>query len=329
MNRYSKNNRNADGPNWLSIYDAGEVIIDRKSGNPPVLHIPRAAVSIVGGIQPDILRRVFGTEEIESGTLARFTPVHPPGEPVELRQAAVSFETHGAYVRLLEELVQIPLAQDPAGECTPHPVRFTPDAFRKFRQWFNGHAKELTEFEGPLNYALAKLRGKCVRLALIFHMIRLGREGCARPIDGETLSRAIALTEWLRHETCRVYAMLDETVEARERRQLAEKIRREGGLVAPRDLMRFSRTYRKAEDAEQALQDLVEAGLGMWEESPTTAKGGRPTRRFRLFDDPGVDTTSVNTEENRVVSTAEHSDPVNDVPADAGAEDSDDDWGAV
>jgi hypothetical protein len=128
--------------------------------------------------------------------------------------------------------------------------------------------------------------------------------------------------------------MLDETVEAQDRRKLVELIRRKGGSVSPRDLMQCSRTYRTAEDAERALRDLVEAGFGIWENSPTTAKGGRPTRRFCLSDDAGVDRTPVNTEPDEgfvnvdAVKEAGKADRVNDPPAEVGNDDSDE-WVVV
>src|SRR5262249_47863921 len=56
-----------------------------------------------------------------------------------------------------------------------------------------------------------------------------------------------------------------------------------GGSVTARDLQRANnRKYPSASFAEIALDQLAEAGLGVWEEVPTTAQGGHPTRRLVL-----------------------------------------------
>jgi hypothetical protein len=56
--------------------------------------------------------------------------------------------------------------------------------------------------------------------------------------DAASITAGVRLSRWFGHEARRVYAMLDESDEARERRRLGELIRRKGGSVTPRDLMR-------------------------------------------------------------------------------------------
>ena len=38
-----------------------------------------------------------------------------------------------------------------------------------------------------------------------------------------------------------------------------------------------------ANDAEIGLVGLIENGYGSWQGIPTTATGGKPSRRFRIF----------------------------------------------
>jgi hypothetical protein len=96
------------------------------------------------------------------------------------------------------------------------------------------------------------------------------------------MARAVTLAHWFKGEARRVYGVLAETDEQRDRRQLADWIARKGGAVTVRALQQGRRGYGTAEAAEAALQELAKAGLGTWEESPTTAKGGRPSSVFRL-----------------------------------------------
>ena len=68
----------------------------------------------------------------------------------------------------------------------------------------------------------------------------------------------------------------------RQRRELIEWIAAQGGRVTARRLQQGQRRFRSAEAAKAALEDLVEAGYGRWEDIPTTSKGGRPSREFQL-----------------------------------------------
>jgi hypothetical protein len=50
----------SDEPKWLSIHGARPIRVDRKAGDRPVLRVPRAAVSVMGSIQPGVARRSLG-----------------------------------------------------------------------------------------------------------------------------------------------------------------------------------------------------------------------------------------------------------------------------
>ncbi len=72
FDRYApKRNSGSDLSNWLPMYDAEPIIIDRKTAIPRTICVPMAAVCVTGGIQPGVLKRVLGKEHRESGFLAR------------------------------------------------------------------------------------------------------------------------------------------------------------------------------------------------------------------------------------------------------------------
>src|SRR5262249_23883334 len=57
FDRYSgKGKASADSANWLSMFNADSLIVDRKTGNPGTIYVPQAAVCVSGGIQPAILQ---------------------------------------------------------------------------------------------------------------------------------------------------------------------------------------------------------------------------------------------------------------------------------
>ena len=64
--RYKGKQGGSDLPHWLETFRAGTIIVDRKTGFPRTILVPQAAVCVMGGIQPAILRRALGTEHRES-----------------------------------------------------------------------------------------------------------------------------------------------------------------------------------------------------------------------------------------------------------------------
>jgi hypothetical protein len=100
------------------------------------------------------------------------------------------------------------------------------------------------------------------------------------------MTDAITLSDWFGREARRVYGMFVESEEDRRLREVAEWIRRRGGVVSAREVQQARRDCLTAEDAEALLNALVEAGLGEWEPVAAGRKGGRPTRVFRLSTPP-------------------------------------------
>lgn len=280
FDRYS--NGHADLPAYLSFHDAHSVVIDRKS-EAATLFVERAAVSILGGVQPAVLRRVFGNRERESGLLGRFLLVHPPEKPQRWTDAGLPDETADAWRELLAGLQGIPPAADDAGYVRPHFIPLGDEAKSLFIPWLNSHSEELAgEADDDLRACCSKLKGCCVRLALLMECITA--EDAIRCIGGDAMRRAIELVTWFKGESKRIYAELADDAEQRKIRGMLEWIQRRGGSVTPRDLARVGpRDFRgDAEAAEKALAALADAGFGCWETAAAGPSGGRPATRFIL-----------------------------------------------
>jgi hypothetical protein len=59
FNSYSRGKSGSDESFWLSAFNGGSHVIDRKTGETKTIYIPNARVSIAGGIQPGILRKAL------------------------------------------------------------------------------------------------------------------------------------------------------------------------------------------------------------------------------------------------------------------------------
>lgn len=181
------------------------------------------------------------------------------------------------------------------GDPEPGIVRLSAKAKAVWVSFFNEHAQEHVDLTGDLSAAWSKLEGYAARLALVVHLVRWAAGDptivSLDLLDEVSVASGVTLSRWFGQETRRVYAILEETDDNRNRRGLVELVQRHGGSVTARQLMRSSRAYPTSEAAEEALNGLVQDRLGRWEDAGPTEQGGRPTRRFVLVDSVDVDRT--------------------------------------
>jgi hypothetical protein len=280
-----KQKGSSDLPNWLELYRGEALIVDRKTGDRPSLFVPRAAVSVTGGIQPGVLARVLTTEFFDAGLVARLLLACPPKRTKEWSEAEVAPEVRGAYEAMLESLLALDFDRSPTGERCPFAVRLTPEAKAAWVAFYRAWADEQTKAEGEVAAVLSKLEGTCARLALLFHLIpRAADRSDCDPIEPASIEAGEALVRWFAYEARRIYATLTESTEEKETRRLVEWVRsRPGGKATAKELQHSNgRKYPMGEHAEAALEALVGAGWGRWEDRPAGPKGGRPTRIFVL-----------------------------------------------
>lgn len=309
FDRYAAGGKGSDLPSYLSMYDAAAVVIDRKS-EPVPLFIERAAVSVLGGIQPGTLARIFGAAEREAGLLARLLLVAPPERIEPWTDDGLPDDVAERWAYLLVALLAMPAGADANGNIRPHFIPLAPDAKERFIRWHDEHRRETAALLDPdLHAAYAKLKGACIRLALIFQCVRCVTAGeSVRFIDTDSIERAIGITDWLKNESGRVYGLLARDAETRRLKELVSYIERRGGAATARDLMRGGPCYKTVAAAEAALHELAAAGFGVWEAPADGDAGGngRPAlARFRLAAPPaGIDNTPEFPEKNELLSVS-------------------------
>jgi hypothetical protein len=296
--RYRGKGGGSDLPAWLEMHRAETVIVDRKGDDRKTVFVPRAAVSVSGGIQPGTLARVVATEEaLESGLLARLLLGRPPRTPKVWSDAEISQAAQERYEGLLKRLAALPVGQETGGEAAqaagqkdggemvPVPLSLSPEARREWVAFFKEWAAEQAAAEGPLAAALAKLEGYAARLALIHHVVtHVGLEtDDRREIGIKSISAGITLARWFGGEARRLYAELVETEDERQTRQLVEYITARGGRITARELQRSGPSrFRPAGAAEKALTCLVNNRLAEWRQREAP-QGGRAARECVLL----------------------------------------------
>jgi hypothetical protein len=296
--------RGADLAHWRSMFDAGILIVDRKTGDRRTIFIPHAAVSVTGGIQPGILRRMLTPEYQESGLAARLLMTMPARRPKKWTGREVSESAKRDLEGVYNRLLALTLVRAKGGEQQPFDLHLSHEAKPLWVQFVNEHGKEALDFTGALAAAWSKLEGYAARLALVIELASWaenprGREGGPAEVSAWSIRAGIEIVMWAKHETQRIYAMLSEDDEADQTRLVIELIERRGGRISARELHKAMRArFPTSDEADVFLRELVPT-YGQWVDVLSGPKGGRPTRYFRLHDAPTDPPGSANKTQNR------------------------------
>lgn len=145
-------------------------VVDRKTSG--TLHVPTAAVSIVGGIQPGVLQRALGPANRENGLAARLLLVMPPRRAKRWSEAGIEPATADAMGVVFERLFGLEHDTGDDGEPAARLTRLSHDAKAAYVDFYNEHAKELADAEGDWAAALSKLEELPLRLGLVIHLVR-------------------------------------------------------------------------------------------------------------------------------------------------------------
>lgn len=277
----------ADLPIWLEIFRAKSILIDRKSGDPPTLFIPRAACSVVGTIQPRILQRILSDDFFDSGLASRLLLCMPPRKAKVWTEDVVPQHLYDSYNNIIKELY-LGVRETKGGSFEgPKHVNFSKAGKKAWIEFYAEWADRQTHSEGEHAYALAKLEAYCARFALLLCCYAKADHPFRREeITEGHVKCAFGLVQWFAGEAERVYSMVREPAEKQGRERLVDFIRAMGGEINVRRLMRANPSkYRTADDAGRVLDNLAERGIGKWISKSTTEKGGSPTRTLQLLPD--------------------------------------------
>ena len=278
--------RGGDAAKWLSIHRAEGLIIDRKTGAKKTIFVKRAAVSVAGSIQPATLCRALGDEHFQNGLAARLLLAAPPRRAKRWSENTVDVDTYKAVERVFARLLALDFGHDGVGNLSPVDMPLSPEAKAVWVAFYNEHGTVGESLSGRLAAAHAKIEAYAARLALVVHLVDSvatdAPESTVDTISESAMIAGVTLAQWFSYESERVYRIIEESEGEAEQRAVVELIGRKGGRITARQLRQSMRCFRdNASGAEQALNELVAAGVGTWEPSPSGERG-QPTRWFRL-----------------------------------------------
>lgn len=281
--------RGADEQRWMEIYDGRTVKTDRKGGDRPTIVATRPSVTIVGTIQPAVLRRVMTKQRRDSGFAARMLFAVPPVTVPPWTDHDIPDDVDHQYRKVIEVLLNLE-ASDP-----PIHLTLTAEAQKLWQEFHDRVGAEVATANATgqehLSSAIVKLRSTTLRFALGIALGTAAETGHVeaeqlREVDDRAMAAAITLANWFLHQ---LYAIHEGwRIEPDEPEDLANLIERIGGRTTVRELMRRTRRFPTRQDAEAALDALVAVGKGGW----TARRGGngKTVQEFVLTDpDDGVD----------------------------------------
>lgn len=162
---------------WLEAYGGRPYRVERQKSPLPI-EVPRLAVAVMGGTQPDKLAEMFA--DADDGLLARFIWAWPEPKPFRLGRTAPNA---GFAVEALDRLRLLDLT--PASleaPAAPVLVPLVAEALPMLEAFARDMQDTQANAGGLLRSAYGKARGLAVRLALVLEFLRwAGTSGQAAP----------------------------------------------------------------------------------------------------------------------------------------------------
>jgi hypothetical protein len=244
---------------WIEAYGGRPYSVERQKHPEPIV-IPRLAVAVCGGTQPDKLALLM--READDGLLARMLWVWP--EPIPFRLGREPPRAQWA-ICALDRLRELDL--QPGDPPAPMMIPLNAEACEMIETFGSEMQDRQSTAGGPLRSALGKARGQVLRLALVLELLWwCGEDGMAPPPADVGLralaAAALLIGDYFMPMAERVYGDAAATERERGAATLARWITKTRlREVHVRHLQREVRLpgLRTAEQIRAAAEVLVEA----------------------------------------------------------------------
>ena len=230
---------------WLEAYNGGRRVVDRVQRG--TIIIPNWSTSIIGGIQPDMMRRISSSMG-NDGLLQRFMILvaKPASEDVDRVPNKAAAER---FSRLFDQLIQV--------QPSAHRIYLSDQAHVIRERVAKRANRMIAAFDHPHIQAwLGKWTGLFGRLLTTYHVIECAADG-VYPTDLQVSGETARMVERLMCDVLLHHAIhfYTEIIDAHERqenvRQLARTILAKGfDRITKRDLTLHWKTSRKLESWE-------------------------------------------------------------------------------
>jgi Protein of unknown function (DUF3987) len=288
LNQYKAGGKGSDRANLLKIWSGDMIVRDRVSheANVPI-RCPHPALSIVGGLTPDMLGELADPRGRADGFIDRFLLAYPDPRPVaDWSDRGISEEVADDWRDLIARLWARPM-DFKDGRSVPHVAYFTPEGEAQWVERYNAHSAEMNtpEFPPHLRGPWGKLREYAGRLTLILTLMHHAADPTAGPlmvprVGCRRVDDAWRLIGYFKSHARRVHAVIacgPSTGEARAVKAIVDWIRDGHRASFTETEIKQSRRWIADDDLADALTYLTGRNAIRPRPVPQTgSKGGRP-----------------------------------------------------
>lgn len=187
MDKYSGGGRGSqkDRAFWLQAFNGGNYTVNRVGRGST--WIDNLSVSLIGGIQPDLIR-AMAKDSHDDGLLQRLFPIVL--QPAQMGKDAPTPPVVAKYGHLIERLTM--LRRPLRGGMMEVPIRFTTSAQQVWQEVMQRNYDLVAHWEGvnkKLSSAIGKYDGLFARLCLTWHCIESAGDRPASVIDFDVADR--------------------------------------------------------------------------------------------------------------------------------------------
>jgi hypothetical protein len=251
--------RGADRAHWLSLYNGDALKVDRKTSEQ--IFVRYTSVSVVGGIQPSILQKIWQEDtDVGDGLWSRFAWVRVPLVPRSRAQTGPIQNPRKLLETVYRRLQNLPPQQHVLDD----------EGHRLWEEW-ESEIDELilTEPNEQIRACLPKVKERAARTALILHCLDAACAGTipTKIVPASTLARAIRFTRWLHDQTKLLYGELGESATPEASLVIRFVKRFQGcGAVSLKQCRGWWSGRRKPpmEEIRSFLDGVVQMGYARW-----------------------------------------------------------------
>ena len=279
MDKYRPSGKGSDLQAWLSIWNASP--LTSKRARRDAIHVRRPFVSVLGGIQPDMLGQLAtgpGNTIRQDGFIDRIMFSYPDAPSFVYTEDELSAEAEGDWARAVTRLYQ--LEHDDQGDGAL--LGMTPDALEAYRAWSQRIMTAAADAPETLHGRYGKVRGIAARFALTIQMLAATQDlGSWDQLELRAVQAGIHLAEYYTRHALRAYAQINASDVENAARRLLEWMHRKGyDAVTPRQVLTAQVAGVKKVDHVHALMDY--AAQMDWGERVDISQGdGKSVTGFR------------------------------------------------
>lgn len=287
MNRYSGGS-GGDREKFLTAWGGEWDAVDRKGASEKPLLLDHAFLSILGGVQPDLLGVFKEREGKQDGFKERLLLSYPQTDRAPaLNDLVVDAGVLASWRACCWALRELPYLDE--GRRLPRVVPMTSAAWSHFLSWHEDvHRAEIRSpgFQHSLDGVWSKFKAYCARFALVSRCLRWACSGAAYEpssfwVEEEDVAGAVTLVNYFKDHYRGCLGLFDYDPDDRLVRDFAAWMRGGGrAKVTQRDVRRTQRFGKGSSDVLGLFKKMEDRGLGYYVRAP---KGSVV---FHLTDSP-------------------------------------------